>query len=104
VEGLRSTNGFVALQVADEMPGSRKIREGAELPFPFLDAIFAKVAEASVVGLTNRIGGMRFGNTDQKNFFRLSGGAMRSRCDFLPDELKIFPDCGEVGHRKPVKS
>jgi hypothetical protein len=36
---------------------------------------------------------MRFGNTDQENVFRFSGGAAGGRFDFLADLLQIFPDC-----------
>jgi hypothetical protein len=75
VEGLRGASGLVALQVADEMPGSGQIRERAELALPLLNAVFAKVAESGAVGFANRGGGMRFGNADQKNFFRFSRGA-----------------------------
>src|ERR1700675_357565 len=44
VEGPRGASGLVALQVADEVPGSLEIRHRGELAFPFLNSVLPKVA------------------------------------------------------------
>ena len=53
MERLGRASRFVTLQVANEMPGSLKIGECAKFPLPFLNAIFAKFAQSSVVGFAN---------------------------------------------------
>src|ERR1700722_20208491 len=93
VEGLRGASSLVALQVADEVPASPQIRQRAQLPFPFLNAVFAKVAETGVVGFANRARRMRFRNSDQKNLFGFSGGTARGHFDFLANVVKVFTDC-----------
>jgi len=60
MKSFGGARGFVALQVADEMPGGRQVFELRALPFPFLDAIFAEVAEAGFIGFTDGFGGMGF--------------------------------------------
>ena len=63
VDGMKNfcgTCGFVALQVADQMPGGLQVFKLGALPFPFLDAIFSEVVEAGFVGFTDGLGGMSF--------------------------------------------
>jgi hypothetical protein len=93
VEGLRGASGFIALQMADEMPGSLEVGDCGEFPLPFLNTVLAKVAEPGIIAIVNRVRGVRFGNADQKNLFGFSGGATRGRFDLLANLLKIFPDC-----------
>ena len=93
VESLRGASGFVALQVPNEVPSGREVCDGCEFAFPFLDAVFAEVAESGVVGFANRVRGMRFGNADQEYLFGLSGRAACGRFDFLSYLLEIFANC-----------
>jgi len=104
VEGLGGASGFVALQMADEMPGSLEVGDCGEFPLPFLNAVFAKVAEPGIIGFANRLRRVRFGDADQKNLFGFSGGATRGRFDLLANLLKIFPDVELVAIAVPVKS
>ena len=64
VKNFRGASGFVALQVADQVPGSWQVFELRALPFPFLDAVFAEVAKAGFVGFADGFGGMGFGDGD----------------------------------------
>ena len=64
VKNFRGACGFVALQVADQVPGSWQVFELRALPFPFLDAVFAEVAKAGFVGFADGFGGMGFGDGD----------------------------------------
>ena len=60
VKSFRGTCGFVALQMADEMPGGLQVFELRALRFPFLNAIFAEVTEAGFIRFTDGFGGMSF--------------------------------------------
>ena len=64
MKSFRGASGFVALQMSDQMPCGRQVFELRALPFPFLDAIFAEVAEAGFVGFADGFGGMSFRNGD----------------------------------------
>ena len=68
MKNVRGASGLVALQVADQVPGSRQVFELLALPFPFLDAVFAEVAEAGLVGFPDGFVGMGFRDGDQSDF------------------------------------
>ena len=46
------------------MPGGREVFELRALPFPFLDAVFAEMAEAGFVCFADGFRGMSFRNGD----------------------------------------
>jgi hypothetical protein len=64
VKYFRGTCGFIALQMADQMPGGWQVFELRALPIPLLDAIFAEVAAAGFVGFTDGLWGMGFCDGD----------------------------------------
>ncbi len=69
--------GFVALQVADQVPGRVEIGERRGFALEFLNAILAEVAQAGVVGGANRLGRERFRNRDEGDFVGVPAGALR---------------------------
>ena len=59
---------LVALQVTDEMPGHTERSKRGNLWEGFLDVAFAEIAAAGGESGTDGLGGLGFGNGDQRDF------------------------------------
>src|SRR3984957_4403608 len=99
IEQPRGSRGFVALQVADQVPGGSEIGKRRSFAFEFLNAIFAEVAQASLVGREDRFGWMGFGDGDDGDFLGAPAGMLRGAIDALADLREVRGDGGgRVGH------
>lgn len=100
-EEVRRAAGFIALQVADQVPGRVQVRDFPLLRFPLLHAILTEVPNSRLVGRTNRFDWMGLRNRNQDNFV---GAAPRSLCgarNALANLRQIRADClALVLHRR----
>ena len=94
VEEAGGADGFVALQVADQMPGGVQIGKLWLLGLPLLDAVFAEVADAGGVGFADSFDGERLRDSDEGDFLRLAPGARGGTSDAFADVVEI----GGNGH------
>jgi len=101
IDGMKQSGGlggFIALQVADQVPGSGQIFDGIALPFPLLDAIFAEMTEAGVECFLNGAGGMSFGDGDQRDLAGIARSTGRGGGDAVLDAAQMVCDFGGHGH------
>lgn len=78
IDGVKQSGGargFVALQMADEMPDGVEIGDFGALRFPFLNAALAEMARACGVGFADQRSGKSFGHGDQRDVFGVAAGA-----------------------------
>src|ERR1700693_6300480 len=78
VKKTGSAARFVALQMADQMPGGAEIRNVRLLCLPLLDAVFAKVAQARIVSGANRVEGKSLRHRNNRYIFEATPCAFRS--------------------------
>jgi len=81
--------GFVALQMADEMPGGIEVGDLRKLPFPLLHAILAKVPDAGRISFANVLRGKGFRNRDERNFVWIPTCARGGAGDALADGSEV---------------
>jgi hypothetical protein len=94
IEKAGSTRGFVALQMTDQVPGGFEICKRRKFTFEFLDAVFAEMARAGLVGRDNGAGWMCLCYRDNRDFFGATASTMRSAGD-------AFAKLGEIlGNRR----
>src|SRR5690242_20722999 len=86
--------------MTDQMPRGGQIVGAYALHFPLLHAIFAKVADAGLIGFVNSDGRMGFGNADKRDVFSATAGAGGGAGDLLLDAKQVFTN-GGVGHGLP---
>jgi len=99
IEQPRGARGFVALQVADQVPRRAEIRQRRGFALEFLNAILAKVTQAGFVRGKYGLGRMCFGNRNDGDFLGPPAGALRRASDALADLRQIGGDGGgRVGH------
>src|ERR1700722_3466418 len=99
IEQPCGSRGFVALQVADQVPGGSEIGKRRSFAFEFLNAIFAEVAQASLVGREDRFGWMGFGDGDDGDFLGAPAGMLRGASDALADVREVGGDGrGGISH------
>src|SRR5271167_2413379 len=85
VEEFSRALGLVGLQMPDQMPDRRQVRQRGALVHCLLHAVFAKVVHARLVGTTNQRGRDGLGNGDQFYPLRRAPGAATSCCNPLPN-------------------
>lgn len=87
--------GFIALEVADEVPSGVEAGDLRELPFPLLDAILTKVADTGLVGLADVLRRKCFRNRDESNLVWIPSRARGGAGDAFVHGGKVFRDAHE---------
>jgi hypothetical protein len=90
IEQASRPRGFVALQVADQVPNGIEIRNCRRFIFELLDAILAKMAQASAKGFDDGAGRMSFRYRNNCDFLGLTSSALRGASDALTNPRKIL--------------
>jgi len=90
---------FIALQVADQVPTSiGEVCQSLPLPFPFLDAVLAEVAQPGIVRRANHFRGMCLGDSDERDFGRIAASARRCCRDPIANARDIVAQRIRTGH------
>ena len=77
--------------MANQVPRRRQPFCSSALPFPLLDAVFAKVPHTRFKSLAYRVRRMRLGYANQSNLISISPRSRRSAGDSLLHSKQIFP-------------
>ncbi len=89
VEKVRGAAGFIALQMADQVPRGIEAGERRVLRLEFLHAIFAEVAQASFMGRADCFRGECFRDGDEGDFVGAAAGALRRPRDLFAHTAEI---------------
>jgi len=86
--------GLVALQMPDQMPGRREIRQLRFLRLPFLHPVLPEVPHTRLERSPDVFGWERFRHSDECDFLGAPSGTLRRALHPFPDLLKIRPNEG----------
>src|SRR6266851_1957039 len=89
MEQASRPDSFIALQVADEVPGSVEVDQKRLLGLPLLHAVLSEMAHARGVGLADGFGRKRFRDSYQGNLLRPAAGTLRSAQDALAEGFQV---------------
>src|ERR1700676_109804 len=98
---FRRAGGLVALQVSHKVPPPRNLRPSAELSFPLLHAILAKMPRPRFIRGANGFRRVRLRHRDQGDFFRAASCPPRRRRDALLYYSEILSNVIPI-HRRPA--
>src|SRR5712692_10279866 len=82
-------DSFIALQVADKMPGSVEVDQKRLLGLPLLHAVLSEMAHAGGVGLADGFGRKRFRDSHQGNLLRPAACALCSAQDAFTEDFEV---------------
>lgn len=95
VKKFSGAGGLIALQMPDQMPGGVKVSNLRPLGLPFLDAVLAKVTDASGISLADGLRWECLRDSHKRDVFGPPSRPGSCSCDSLADPQEILGDAHE---------